>query len=53
MQTEPEKKFLLSYNNQNTKCTNKEIILKAVRGKVKYHIKADLSELYQASHQRL
>jgi hypothetical protein len=32
---------------------NKGILLKAVREKVKYYIKADLSELHQISHQRL
>jgi hypothetical protein len=32
---------------------NKERILKAVREKVREHIKADLLELHQTSHQRL
>jgi hypothetical protein len=48
-----EKKFLLSQNSQNTKCKDKERTLKAVRAKVKEHIKADLSELHQTFHQRL
>ena len=30
----PEKKFLLSHNNQNTKCTEQRNILKPVRKKV-------------------
>jgi hypothetical protein len=32
---------------------NNERILKAVREKVMHHIKADISELHQTSHQRL
>jgi hypothetical protein len=32
---------------------NKEKILKTVRDKFKEHVKADLSEVYKTSHQRL
>jgi hypothetical protein len=35
------------------KSLNKERTLKAIRERVKYCVKADLSELHQISHQRL
>jgi hypothetical protein len=38
---------------RTTNAVNKDRILKAVRKKVKYHIKASLSELLQTFHQRL
>jgi hypothetical protein len=50
------------YQKRNSSCyiiiktpnaLNKERILKVVRKNVKSHIKADLSELYHTSHQRL
>jgi len=37
----------------NTKEEDKERILKAIRKKIKEHMKADLSEFHQTSHQRL
>ena len=47
-----KKKILPSHNNQNTKCTEKRKNIKNSK-KINYYIKADLSELYQTSQQKL
>jgi hypothetical protein len=52
-QTGPEKKFLLSRNNHNNKCTKQGENTESVKGKMSSNIKADLSELYQTSPQRI
>ena len=49
----PEKKFPLSHNNQNTKCTKQRKSTKSSEGKRSSSIKADLLELHQTSPQRL
>jgi hypothetical protein len=47
-----KKKFLLSHNSQNTKCTKQRKNIKSNKGKRPNNIKADLSELHQTSYQR-